>query len=408
MASNRGGAQAFETESGSSGSAPQPAAQNRTPLFAGIAVVAFLIIGGITLYFINNNNNGGGNGSNTSGDSSNPTTTIPGIDPDTDQPITTTTTLKDTGSVCVYGGNIADCVSFLNAQFHGYDASDPTSPLGVTIRGQPRFEPTGWFYCTTECFRGQPDCLVTASLLNSVNMYNNVTLTAAMPMGYKVGIVFQPKVIEERIMKCSWAYDGGTFNRLNGGCGCGWGPANCTDPMATAFGNLCPTTGEPAIAGQCPQVDRCACDNVETTYPEMCYWKGPAYYNNASSDAPPNMTVDNNAPNQLRNMMEHRLRVQDNNNTILDNVTSMKTYWNEITIDGKLMAELMKQSLSDVIAAIVYQKGDVQAQGWSVDFNVYLNDNFGGFVPVVALDTSVQVTASEGPFYPEESKEELV
>merc|ERR1712217_628414 len=109
-----------------------------------------------------------------------------------------TTTLKNwaVDSPCVGDGNITECVKYLNEQYLGFDEKNDKSPLGVTIRGQPRFDE--WLWCGGKCFSGHPDCYTPGSLLNHKIMLCQgkdpckVMNTPAMPMNDEVGIIFQP------------------------------------------------------------------------------------------------------------------------------------------------------------------------------------------------------------------------
>lgn len=301
----------------------------------------------------------------------------------------------------------SECADYLNNHYYSYSWWHPNrSSVGVTIRGQPRFNRRGWFFCKGECFRGQPDCYVAASLFNHQVMYDPWTGYIAMPMDYPVGVIFQPKAIEERLVKCAWQYDGAAFQRLNGGCGCGsHGPARCDANAYTAFSNECPETGRDATGG-CPSVDRCACTTEETKYPGTCYWRGPAFYSSAKPGAPPNMSAG--GPNELRRMLQQRL--SDDTGSTGDGIP-LKKYWDELTIDGKVMLEMLKSDPSSAIAGFMYKRGDAVSHGWARKYNEQLKQQFGKGVPIIAMDLthsmrSILSSWTFRPFHPEEAFEE--
>lgn len=272
-----------------------------------------------------------------------------------------------------------------------YDPDNPESRVGVTIRGRPRFG-SKWFYCTQKCYRGQPDCYVAASLLNHRVMIHPGTNFVAMPLNYTVGVVFQPSAIQHNLTKCSWQFDGAAFNRLNGGCGCGM-PSHTCGTVGTAFSNICPETGEPAN-GDCPSVSRCACDSGQTHYPQTCFWKGPAFNSSATPGLPHDAVQ--NSPDQLRSMMAQRVRGQ--NGTTMDGIP-LRGYWNEVTIDGKILETMLSMNPNLAIAAFVYEQGNPQARLWAEEFNNQLEADYGHKVMVVGLDTRMNVAAAnEGPF----------
>ena len=71
---------------------------------------------------------------------------------------------------------------------------------------------------------------------------NSIKIT----MDRVAGVVFNRSLVEKRLGKCSNMFDGASFNRYNGACGCVAGATNCSDPHS-AYGNVCPSVGRTCV-----------------------------------------------------------------------------------------------------------------------------------------------------------------
>jgi len=278
--------------------------------------------------------------------------------------------------------------------YKGFDQYDASSPLGIPIRGRPRFDDGGeWYYCTGECYNGQPDCYVAAALLNHniIKTVNN-TIASQFVDRYPVLIILQPKTTIEMLTKCAWQYDGAAFLRQNGGCGRG-GSADCNDPLS-GYNDKCPSNQEAWADGNCQETLNEWCGTNKVNYPQTCYWKGPAFSSPAGPGAQP-MTDFSGEPNELREMMLQRCETQVEGSTG-DNIP-LREYWNEITMDGKVIDQLMKKKPSDVIAAFGYVKGS-GANGDAYKFQEHYKTD-DQTIPVLEFDTTTWVIDTpDGPF----------
>mmetsp|Transcript_90057 Transcript_90057/g.268655 ORF Transcript_90057/g.268655 Transcript_90057/m.268655 type:complete len:370 (+) Transcript_90057:50-1159(+) len=305
----------------------------------------------------------------------------------------TTTTHFPVDSPCVISGEVGKCVEYLNQQYMGFDPANESSPLGVAIRGQPRFN-NPWFFCTQKCFNGQPDCYVAASLINHRVMLHDKVHTVAMPLNYPVGIVFQPSAVERHITRCAWQFDGAAFNRLNGGCGPGAPSRDCGKP-GTAFANVCPSTGKAADKpAECPEIEVESCRaKPGSRYPNTCFWKGPAFYSSATPGAPYNLTE---GFSEIREMMKQR--TSDQSGKTMDGIPLLQ-YWDELTVDGKILEVMLTNNLAAAIAAVMYQRGNAQAIGYAQQYVEALEKDYGQKVHIVALDMNMRIGGgTPGPF----------
>lgn len=379
---------------------------NAAQLASSLGAFALLILVGTSLQGC-----GGGGGGGSSPTPAPPAPTPSGPHYDVDSP-------------CVVDGDIKACVKYLNDQYYGYDETKADSPVGVTIRGQPRAGK--WLWCGGACHNGQPDCYVAASVLNHKVMLrvDGADHYVAQTASYPVGIIFQPKAIAEWVTKCSWEFDGAAFGNTNGGCGNNPGTVDCKQPNAPYY-DVCPETKKPVADDySCPTVTRLDCTGPDgiVAYPKTCYWKGAAFYSNAAPNAtlhPPNITTGDDAG--IRKMLTQRLvnqlkvpatlptrspPTQKGGKTI-----PLLEYWNEITTDGKAMMGVLAKAPKAVVAAMMYQKGVKQHHDAAVELSELFEKEWGTKVPVVALDFNTKVGLGEdgpldGPFFEPEHFEE--
>lgn len=279
---------------------------------------------------------------------------------------------------------------WMNNLYTGYNPDDDTSPLGVTIQMHEDFN----FYCGEGCFNGNADCRVSASIYNHRVMVtqksNSIAITTVNAAGS--GMLFNQTAVETKLAKCSYQFDGATFNRLNQGCGCGAGGSmDCDDPMS-AFNNVDPESNKPAT-GSSPHVTRCSCESplafkATKTTDEQCYWKGPAFYlpDGASDDG-------------TRKMLAQRVANSEGEEQIGNIVRVKNEFWNEVVIDGKVLLEELQRDAVRTIPAMVYQKGSAAAKEQAVVLAKEMASQYhlAAPVPVIAFDKEKDVSTG-GPF----------
>lgn len=293
--------------------------------------------------------------------------------------------------------------TWLNSLYKGFDAKDDSSPLGVTISVQSKFE----LYCSElpgeTCYQGHADCRFSASLYNDKMMLDTKTGGVKMTMGGSSGIVFNQTLVESKMGKCSYIFDGGSFNRYNGACGCLSMSGSCQDP-SSAFGNVCPSTGQTCTISD-RDVEGCSCDTTGDAGNKVmgCFHKGAGYDRGSVRSS----------ADQTREMVKARLRHQDGTAIVYGQPVTLLEYWNEVVVDEILMLELLREDPVPVIPAFVYTRGSwsgrSQAQqmrdAYRKQFNVQVD------IPLVAIDLTVRADAADGPFVLEadaESSELLV
>merc|ERR1739845_190856 len=101
-----------------------------------------------------------------------------------------------------------------------FDESDDRTAMGVTISmaGQTSSFNDNLF-CSelmgTQCYQGQADCRMSASLFNHKVLVNGTMLSPTMsrPIGY----VFNQHLTETFWGKCAYIWDGADSSKLNGG-----------------------------------------------------------------------------------------------------------------------------------------------------------------------------------------------
>lgn len=282
----------------------------------------------------------------------------------------------------------------MNELYKGYSPDDDSSSLGVTIQMHTDFA----FFCGGGCFMGEADCRVSTAIYNHLVMIKPETNSIAMAAvnGAGSGIFFNQTAIESKLAKCSYQFDGATFNRLNRGCGCGSGGAqNCDDPLCAYF-NQDPTDGGNAT-GTSSHVTRCSCEDprhypATKTTEEQCYWKGPSFYmpDGVSEDATRMM---------LKQRVENSEGPDDRDPSIAKN-----EYWNEIVVDGVVLQEELGKDAVSIIPAMTYAKtsdaaatASAKEKAVKMAEDMALRYNLATPVPCIAVDTEKDVSTG-GPF----------
>merc|ERR1712087_265911 len=122
--------------------------------------------------------------------------------------------------------------------------------------------------------------------------------------------------------------------------------------------------------------------------------KGPAFNSSASPGVPHASRQD--TVSQLRKMLAQRL--SDQSGRTMDGIP-LQGYWNEVTIDGKVLESMLSMNVSLAVAAFVYEKGNPQARQWAEQFNDQLDADYGQKAMIVGLDSDMNITnGCVGPF----------
>lgn len=294
----------------------------------------------------------------------------------------------------------ADVAAWLNLLYKGFDAKDDESPLGVTISVQDEFV----IYCSKlpgqDCYQGHADCRFSASLYNDQMMIDTKTGGLKMTMGQSSGIVFNQTLVESKIGKCSYIFDGGSFNRYNGACGCLALSASCEDPHS-AFGDVCPSTGKTCTVSD-REVEGCSCDSMGDSGNKVmgCFHKGAGYDRGS----------EHSSTDQTRSMVKARLRHQDGTATVYGQPVRLLEYWNEVVVDEVLMLKQLEEDPVPVIPAFVYVKGSWDGRSKAQKMRDTYRKQFAvkANIPLVAIDLSVRAEAAHGPFVLETDVEDSV
>jgi hypothetical protein len=290
----------------------------------------------------------------------------------------------------------------LNEEFHSYNPSNASSGIGIFLR----FAENAEIFCGGKCFEGKPDCKVSGSILNDKQMMNEKTGNVAVNFGVPTAWYINTTKIRTKLGKCSYAYDGGTDGKYNGGCGCHSPSASCDDPTC-AYKNMCD--------GQtCTNMSTCVtsywCKNKMDKRPTSweegtnCYWKGPAWYPGA------------NAPDETHGMLDWRVTHQSKTGQGDKQHQDNHMNWNEMVLDGKLLLEEMREDPAATLPTIVYitsvNPGAVNtAKNMAQQFTAKYPSSVRKSIPLIKLDTNVDASKKDSkPFVFENvySNDELV
>jgi len=293
----------------------------------------------------------------------------------------------------------ADVAAYLNQLYTGFDEKNDSSPVGIVLRTTKEWK----FYCEgfandTGCFNGRAECITSASIFNHRVMVKEDG-TPAVGLQRDTGIVFNTSMIEEKLGRCTYQYDGGSLGRYNRGCGmmAHNGEGACDD-KASPWYDLDPATGKP-VTDDCHAVMGDYCQNRIDNGKEPlgpgdapCFWRGPAF------TTTPGAVV----PSETHQMLRQRMRNQ------AAGTSDLLTTWDEVVIDSRLLYEQLVRDPTVIVPAIIYQ--------WSPDHAHTLiaktaaegiakamqkEFNMPWTVPLVGVDTTANVTANpkKGPFF---------
>lgn len=206
---------------------------------------------------------------------------------------------------------------------------------------------------------------MSAAIMNHKVMINGEG-GAHPAMARNVGLIFHQAKVETELATCAYMYDGGTYFRVNRGCGCsrhGHGADPCTDPEG-AFLNT-------ATAGN-PTADNCACDapgrhgRIPGRYGMQCHWKGPAYDATGAT-----------SNNQLFDMLSHRVGIHNDQES--------RQSWDEVVLDARRMQESLTADPYSVLQAIFWTNGR-GGRGWAHGIAAKFEREFGARIPVIQLN----------------------
>merc|ERR1711957_334885 len=210
---------------------------------------------------------------------------------------------------------------------------------------------------------------------------------------------FQPWAAENRLTKCAYQHGGAAFRKYYGGCGTG-GVDKCSDKYS-AYNNKCPPDGDADPVTKyadhdCPAVIKGTCAfERKDTHPDICSWRGPAWYSPTHKGATPNMTgIAESDMNELREVMLQRVSSQSSKTLdgSADGIT-LKEYWSEVVMDARVFKAMEAEDPFSVIAGFGYVKGNKQARDAAQQYDKHYGSKFA----IVSIDTAVNV-AESGPF----------
>jgi len=300
----------------------------------------------------------------------------------------------------------------MNNLYMGFDPDDETSPTGVTINMQGSDDFT--FFCAangTSCHNGYADCRISTSIYNK-HMLVNEEGKYQVTMRRGQGIVFNQSAVLSQYLKCSYVYDGASFTKLYGGCGCAALAGEDCGNVMSAYGNHdCPYTAD-FVANTCinaceqntsmcveadtttENVEPCYCNSPhlaeqypsydeDSTTQSQCYFKGAAF---------------GGGTDETRAMLKRRVRSQATNGGTEDVAGEgerwKQGYWNELVLDANVVFEVLNRRPAEAIVAFVYKKDDPVAKAnaatmaASMQFDYHMQQP----VPLIAFDASVNVT----------------
>jgi len=295
-------------------------------------------------------------------------------------------------------GDLQQLVDQLNQAYMGFDETDSTSPLGVTI-SMAANPSTYWgnVFCSmmnnpngnTTCFNGMSDCKMSASLINHKMMLSATTGKINVGLSRATGYIFNQTLVESKYAKCAYIWDGASNNKYNQGCGDGAPGNDCSD-KGTAYYNICPSTGKVCTADD-DEVKRNFCKTaggdiaIPTTHDGhvQCAFPGPAINYHGQDGWTPSTT------SYLRDMANWRAKFSSGKDASGPNIEK----WNEIDLDERLVPK-------EAIIAFVYVKSRAPIANYEVnDMQAEYEEDSGVTVPIVGIDDELVIEGSKGPFF---------
>lgn len=319
-------------------------------------------------------------------DSTAPSTTTTTI------PTTTTTTTTLPRSPPLTGEEAA---AYLNHNYKAFDAHDSSSSPGVVMRTAD----TWGFFCQgfadyQGCYNGFARCITSASILNNQVMLLNGD-QIMLGLRRTQGIMINTSMVEERLARCSYQFDGTSWGRYNRGCGSTApnGPGMCDD-KTSAWWDIDPATGKEVevtsnkvLHDYCPTRMKAHSEPTSSGQPP-CFWKGPAFD-----------SKNGFIKSETHKMMKQRLKNQEGE--IMQ--------WDEVVLDAEIMLEELRRDPARVVPAMVYaDSGDEALSGIAKRAAQHMAEkmqrefNMAAPVPVVGIDTQLHISAQPlvpGPFF---------
>jgi len=298
----------------------------------------------------------------------------------------------------------AEAAAYLNELFLGFDETNKTSPLGVTI--SMAAQPATFFgniFCSdfasnplgkTKCHEGQADCRLSASLYSHKWFYHPDSNKTMLGLGRSTGFAFNQSMVEKKWAKCSYIWDGASGNKYNNGCGDGAPGHNCDKDSGSAFYNICPSTGK-TCTGKDIEVTRAKCQPYGGEHPvppthggqPQCFFPGPALDYHQQSDFTP-------GEDKMRDMAVDRVKYNGGKDTEGPNIEK----WNEVVLDEHLLLPDMWYDPAPVLVAFLYTASQKPI---SLKNAQAMRDEFGDFygvkdIPLVEVDDNGD--KESGPF----------
>jgi len=273
--------------------------------------------------------------------------------------------------------------------YQGFNPNDSTSPKGVYIRITTEWK----VYCHRGCFQGDPDCRISGSILNH-NMMLGDNYSVALDFGKPTGWYINQTAIDEKLGKCSFAWDGGSMGKYNFGCGCN-GPSgkdsDCQNEKSP-YRDLDPDTGyKSRLTDRSPLLKDCACVNKpESQWPTTqihgaeCFWKGPAWYKENG------LVLDDTF-----SMLKWRDDHEKGQSGQFPDLRAL----NEVIIDGEELLEALDVDAAATVLAMVYKTDEPGARDIANAMSMQMAAEYrlASPVPLIGIDMKVD-TRFKSPF----------
>jgi len=271
----------------------------------------------------------------------------------------------------------------LNAEFMGDVFSG-----GVVMRQMGDWS----LFCGEDCYKGRPDCILSTSFYNSAVGVNGTdsTFFGYFPYAWGAGVVFNGTLARERLAKCFYMFDGNSYYRYNGGCGCMAAKADqgsCTDPHAPYF-NIAPD-GEFVDGDNEEYAKKCLCTDVHSEQHDAagndCFWRGPAY----------NTSKGLYGGSEYKSVIQQRLNVVE---------PASQWRWNELVMDARVLQQILAEDPASAIVGVFYYNNIIlpdqnkQNKGKAQDIQTQLLEKYKVKFPIVECGLHVPVSKEKGPF----------
>lgn len=271
----------------------------------------------------------------------------------------------------------------INAEFTGDIHSG-----GVVVRQMGEWS----LFCGEDCYKGRPDCILSTSFYNSVVGVDGTdsTFGGFFPYGWGAGVVFNGTLARERLAKCFYMFDGNSYYRYNGGCGCMAAKADqgsCDNPHAPYF-NIAPD-GNFVDGDNEEYAKKCLCTDVNSEQHDAagndCFWRGPAY----------NTSKGLYGGTEYGSVIQQRLNVVE---------PASQWRWNELVMDAALLQQILTEDPASAITAVFYHNNVIlpdqneQNKEKAQNIQSQMLDRYKIKFPIVECGLHVPVSKEKGPF----------